>query len=784
MNNNILENKEFLNQLDFEHFINFFEENSNFPYFLVPHIFNQYKTPKHIKYSYKLTNFFISEENYDESQEIHFKLKRLKENNLIKLIDTVKKEGYVEAEELNLVILMVEYLLDHKTFLKRSEILELEPFEVFIKFFNKEIKREFRSFVDTEGNINFNNHPQLRSLNSELIKLENTIRSKLNEHKVLPEVAKTLQHDGIDVLNDRFVLAYKSDSYNSKIGSIVSRSESGRTLYIEPKHIREFNENRISLVLEIKALLDNLIKNIVKALSPYSAYLQMTYEVFLNFDEYKTKALFASNYHLFPANISNNFELKLDSLFHPLIKNPIKNTINIADDKFALVISGPNTGGKTALIKSICLAQLFFNFGLYIPARNGTLSCIKNIFYYGADQQNLGEGLSSFSSEVKNYNKLLKNLDESNLIVIDEIFNSTSSEEASALAISLFDYIKKNSSSKILVSTHHQTLKTLLHSNEEFISSHVGFDNETLKPTYKIHFGIPGSSQALEIFKSYSPELYTEEIYNNAIKFLDNKTIHYEKLLNKLAQKENKLDKTLRENTELNKELKNQKEASKGILNLKIQTELEKTKSKFEKIINEAYEMLDTVKKGNIKNKKHIYNAEAKAKNLFHSLEPTKEKEEIKSNKYDHLKPPATHEVGNKYYCTFINQTVTLQEINGKNAFITKGALRIKVPLDTLMETNLNPKSNDVKINFQSSSDMKIEYDCRGMRLSEFQNLVESALLDLESGNIPFLNIIHGHGEGILKKWLRDFVKKNKGIEQLVNESGNDGETKIVLKTN
>lgn len=783
MNNNILEKRTFLKQLDFEHFLAYFEEISNFPIEIIDNVFDEYKTDSMIRNSIELTKFFITEDNYDESQEIHFKLKRIKDSNIKRYLSTIEKEGYIEASELNKVILLVEYLLDHKTFLVNSTILKFEPLEDFIKFFQKNIKREFRSFVDIDGNINFENHPLLKKLNHQLIKIENNIRNQLNEHKVIPDVSKMLQHDGIDILNDRFVLAYRSDNYNSKLGSIVSRSESGRTLYIEPAHIRELNEDRISLVLEIKSLLDNLIKDIVKSLSPFTDSIQSIYKIFINFDEYKCKALFASKYNLQPANFSNKFEIKLNSLFHPLIKDPIKNSIQIENDKFALVISGPNTGGKTALIKAISIAQLFFNYGLFVPAREASLCKVDNIFYYGADQQNLGEGLSSFSSEVKNYNQLLRELKKNNLIVIDEIFNSTSSEEASALAISIFDYIQKNSDSKILVSTHHQTLKTLLHSKEEYISSHVGFDNETLKPTYKIHFGIPGSSQALEIFKTYSPQLYTDEIYNNALKFLDNKTIHYEKLLNKLAQKENKLDQMLLENKSLNTELKNQKEASKGVLNLKVQTELEKTKAKFEKVIAEAYELVENVKKGSVKNKKHIYHTESSAKSIFNEFESKPEENNLES-KHSHLKQPDKLEVGFKYYCTFINQTVTLQEINAKQAIITKGALRIKVPIDTLRETNLNPKTSSVKVNYSTHSDYRIEYDCRGMRLNEFQNLVESAILDLESGQIPFLNIIHGHGEGILKKWLRDYIKKNKDIEQLVNESGNDGETKIVLKSN
>jgi len=777
MTNNILENHSFLNELSLNEFFSFFSQKSCFPSHILDSIFNQDLSLSDIEESLHKTQLFLSDENYDEIREIYSKLQKFREFELSDLIDVVSKEGFIEANELNLLVLMIEYARDHKSFLNNNLILHKDHSHNIIGFYNQSLKKSFRSFVDTDGNVNYKNHPLLKSLFFEQVQIESKIRSILQEYKVRPENTKILQHDGIDILNDRFVLAYKSDCYNSKIGNIISRSESGRTLYIEPQEIRSLNFSRLEIVLEIKSVVDNLLRDVVKSFSNYISDLLRLKNSFMNFDQYFLKSTFANHFHLTKPVVSSTFCFDIKKAFHPLIKNPVANSIKLSEEDFSLVISGPNTGGKTAFIKTICLIQTFFNNGLFVPATEATLYPIDNIFYFGADQQDLESGLSSFSSEVKNYNHLIQNLDGTNLIIIDEIFNSTSSEEASALAIAMFDYIKKVSKSKIIVSTHHQTLKTLLHSRAEYLSSHVGFDHETLKPTYKLHVGIPGGSQALDIFKTFSPTQYSEEIYRNAARFLDNKSIHYEKLLNELAHKEDKLDKILLENKKLNQDLKNQKEASMGVLNLKVQAELEKTKDEFDKIIKQAYGVLEDSKKGKFTNSRKLYKEEDKLVTQFNKFKA----EEVKTKPERDLLRPKQLTIGCSYFCSTFNQDVSLKDLKGKSAIVTKGALRITVPTDTLYTSVNKQYLKEVKVFVHSNSEGKLEYDCRGMRLSEFQSLVESTIYELESGNVPFLNFIHGHGEGILKKWLRKYIKNNKGICQDMNENTNDGETRIVL---
>jgi DNA mismatch repair protein MutS2 len=155
---------------------------------------------------------------------------------------------------------------------------------------------------------------------------------------------------------------------------------------------------------------------------------------------------------------------------------------------------------------------------------------------------------------------------------------------------------------------------------------------------------------------------------------------------------------------------------------------------------------------------------------------------QARNEKMKNLPKPEKLEIGKKYFCSFVNQTVTLTDIkNNEDAIVSRGALKIKCPIASLRVSPLKQNQERVIVKAQSRSDVMLEYDCRGMRLAQLQNLIDRVAPELLSGNIPFINIIHGHGDGILKKWLRSFIKKDKSIEWDQTQTGNDGETRMIL---
>lgn len=699
----------------------------------------------------------------------------------------ISKHLALRLSEINQIANIIEIYCGHyKTFTDLNlNFQSSEDKNQFQQKIKKAFLKEFRQFVTAEGDINFEKHPKLRPLYLRQIEIEQGIRVSLTKMMSSSEVSSALQYTAFDVVNDRYVIPVRSDSYNNKMGQIISRSDTGHTLFVEPKGISRANFERLEIIIKIEEIVAKIELDIIKSLGDFSHEIKNCFYLIKSFDEYNTRAQFAIDLNLVKPTIVSEKLIDLKGFFHPLIENPVKNDFKLTEDHQGFIISGPNTGGKTATLKSLALVQLFLSYGLYLPAQKASISLYDNIFFFGNDQQNLEEGLSSFAAEVKNYVHLFEQLDGNNLILIDEIFNSTSSEEASALALAIFKKLGKVHNCHIVVSSHHQTLKTILHQDKSFISAHVGFQLDTNTPTYKIHIGSPGSSFALNIFKSMTrdkPEL--NSLFDDSIQFLDNKAIHYEKLLEQISQKENELNKLLNENREINDHIKNQKSSMEGVIKLKIDEKVNKAQKDIEKHIKKAQQLFDEIKSRKITKEKVIYNTAHDLKKRVAENSPFKE--EYNPTTHTNLKDPREYIIGEKYFSLLLNKTVVLKKLNlRKNeGFVGAGNLTIKTPLNKLKLANAS-QEQIVSIpqgTIERSVDTSIEYDCRGQRLEIFQDTVHKAISNLLMGDVPFVNIIHGHGNGVLKSWLRNFLKNHNDLKIDTEETGNDGATRIILK--
>jgi DNA mismatch repair protein MutS2 len=377
----------------------------------------------------------------------------------------------------------------------------------------------------------------------------------------------------------------------------------------------------------------------------------------------------------------------------------------------------------------------------------------------------------------------MNNILSSNLILIDEIFNSTSSDEASALSLAYFDELHKRSRCHIVVSTHHQMFKTLIHQDRNYLSCHVGFDTSLFKPTYKIIWGTPGASMAIDIFKIISRDTdQVKDVPKRAIELLSEKNISYETLLQKVTQKQIELEKIIESNLKIERDLKNQKGALEGVLNLKMNEELNRAKKEVDRILNEARTMVDEVRKNSDIKIRKIDDKSHQLKIEITKLQGTYEKEEqsvpVSSLSFEDLK------IGDAVLSLILNKEFTVFSLDPRKREVTiaKGPIKLTVPISTLTKSTKGKSFSNVKVSIEKSSDTFLEHDVRGMRLSEFQGLMDKALGDLLAGDVPYLSIIHGHGDGILKNWLRSYLKRSNDFSTATTETGNDGETKIILK--
>ncbi len=696
----------------------------------------------------------------------------------------ISKKGVLSFSELNKLSILIEcgfFIKKDFPLFKLAEFQNLS--EVDFQPVQRKFLKEFRHLVDDTGEVHFERHPELADLNRRLRDLEEKIRKSVQEWITDPSNQKILQYSSYDVHHDRYVVPIRSDSYRSEIGMIVSRSESGQTLFVEPNQVRELCNRRMETIAKIDEIINQLAMKFSHALYDFSDLLDSTYHLFLKIDFYLAKSDFANQYALECPSIRSTPGFKFTQLFHPLLKNAVKNNADCNSKEHGIVISGPNTGGKTVFLKSLTISYLLFYHGFFVPAAEAEMYPYEGLFYFGNDLQNLQTGLSSFSGEVKNYIELMENILPSNLILIDEIFNSTSSDEASALSLSYFDELHKRAICHIVVSTHHQMFKTLIHQDRNYISCHVGFDTKAMRPTYKIQWGTPGASMAIDIFRILArnnPDVI--DIPDKALTHLSAKNVSYETLLQRVSQKQIELDQLLSSNHQLEMEMKNQKGAMEGVLNLKLNDELSKAKKEVEKILQEARDLVEDARRKEITKVKRVDEKSHQLNVKLRALkEETEESEPIELNG-DLLLNDLN--IGDTVYSiTFKKEFTVLNLDTRKNeVLIGKGPIKINVPITSLANSKRASLQPKISVSFSKNTDARFEYDVRGMRLSECQNLIENALGDLLTDDIPFMNVIHGHGDGILKNWLRGYVKKSKEFQQDLSENGNDGETRIILK--
>lgn len=732
------------------------------------------------------TQSYLHEFKDDYRQLVNQIISRLPEDNsLERHIKHMVKEGVLSFAELNKVTLLVESALFIKQDLPAFRLPEFYKIAAIdFQPVQRKFLREFRHLVDSSGEVHFDRHPELSELNQRLRELEDRIRRTVQDWLNQSAHQKLLQYNSYDVHYDRFVVPVRSDSYRSDIGLIVSRSESGQTLFVEPFEIREACNRRLELIAKIDELINQLAMKFSRQLNEFSPLIIESLEQIKKIDFYLTKTDFAHRYNLECPIIRSNPGFKFTQLFHPLIKNAVKNNADCHSTDHGIVISGPNTGGKTVFLKSITLSYLLLYHGFFVPAAEAEMYPYEGLFYFGNDLQDLKTGLSSFSGEVKNYIELMENILPSNLILIDEIFNSTSSDEASALSLAYFDELHKKATCHIVVSTHHQMFKTLIHQDRNYISCHVGFDTTSMKPTYKIQWGTPGASMAIDIFKILAQgHEEVSDVPSKALSHLSAKNVSYETLLQRVSQKQIELDKVLHSNRLLEVELRNQKGAMEGILNLKMKEELTKARQEVDKILNEARNLVEEARRNEIQKVRKIDEKSHQLKTQISKLAGVSEVKEHEELPTGDLDIEAVRK-GDVVYSHILKKEFSVQgiDLRRKEVTIAKGPIKMTVPIHTLGKSKRAPVQAKVSVSFTKTSNSQLEFDVRGMRLNEFQNLIEKALGDLLSGDIPYISVVHGHGDGVLKNWLRDYLKRSRDFQGGPPENGNDGETKITLK--
>lgn len=699
------------------------------------------------------------------------------------MIKRLQIQGIMTLKEVHQLTSILEIIFQQSIFVETFFPGNALPRETKNKLYQKLIN-PLRTFVDYDGNIEYPKHPALSPLYRELTQLD--LKTKEFLKQTINELRKKdiIQIDTYDIISGHYVIIVKSDHYNQNLGRIIARSDSGQTLYLEPYELHNRSLERQELSTKLEQEIYRISIEFAGILNEHYDFLKNSLWILHEIDYYFCLAGYCQKHNLSKPKLAKEPKIILEDFYHPLLETPVKNDLKLTAYHRGLVVSGPNTGGKTITLKSLCLAQLMLHMGLYIPAAHAEMYPFDEVYFISQDHQNISEGLSSFSSESKFYLELTKNIGNNAIVFIDEIFNSTSSEEASALALGFFDYLKQKSDPFILVSTHHQMLKVKVHEAGNFLSCHVGFDQDNHVPTYKLHFGTPGSSQAIDIFEKISPSYpFAHFIIDKAKSILDTKYIEYEKLLHEVSQKNAQLQNEIITYKELNDRLKNELKSQEGLLKIKREEEIQKFSFVLKKLEEKALSLIEDIKKDQFVGKKKIEKHFREIKDDLHNLAPEAHHET------DSQYPPLQESpvVGKHYLYIPMQKNFEVIRVdeNRKKATIQKGPFRIDVSFRELSATDSHPVKAEPSFEFSVQKERipQLVLDARGLKLDEFQEKVHLALSDLYIEDIPFIEIIHGHGEGVLKKWIRDFCEKSKDLSYEIPKQSADGMTRIYLKS-
>ncbi|WP_066504240.1 endonuclease MutS2 [Abyssisolibacter fermentans] len=658
----------------------------------------------------------------------------------------------------------------------------------------KSIEDSIFNSIISEEEISDNASSTLRSIRRKIETKKQSVRSKLSSIINSTQNKKYLQESLVTMRNDRFVVPVKQEYRVQFPGLIHDQSSSGATLFIEPMAIvnmnNELNQLRLEEEEEIKRILSELSAMIAEVVDEISTNVKLLGKIDFIF----AKGKLALDMDAIKPKLNNEGYVSIKKARHPLIdkKAVVPIDIYVGKEFTSLVITGPNTGGKTVTLKTMGLLTLMAQAGLHIPSASGSIiNIFKEVFADIGDEQSIEQSLSTFSAHMTNIIDILNSVRDNSLVLFDELGAGTDPTEGAALAISILEYLNKNKI-RTVATTHYSELKLYALSNDNVENAAVEFDVETLSPTYKLLIGIAGKSNAFEISKKLGLQ---EFIIKEAKKHISNESIQFEDILTDIEKDRTITEKNREESEALKKEVEILREE---LLDKKDKIEKikrdaqRKAKVEARKILSQAKEDADNIIKGIKDLSVQIEKEKSKR------LQESKEKLKIKIDKIDteltdevlnvpNYKPPKNLSVGDTVRIVNLNQVGTVISLPDENGNLTVqvGIMKVNVNISNLQitqdEENEQIQKSTRKFIAKKTSYAKTEIDLRGKTVEEAILDVDKYLDDAYISNLNLVTIIHGKGTGVLRQGVRQLLKKHKHVKSYRQGEFSEGGTGVTV---
>ncbi|MDD6082084.1 MAG: endonuclease MutS2 [Oscillospiraceae bacterium] len=714
-----------------------------------------------------------------------------------------KSGGRLSLKDLLEILSVLKQIRDLSSWYKHCEDTETDLDYLFNNLIPDDmLLQRLETSIVSEEELSDGASSELASIRRKIRQTGSKLRSTLDKMVKSSSMQKCLQESVITMRDGRYVLPVKSEYKGAVPGLVHDTSSTGQTYFIEPMSIVECNNDIRILESQEQEEIDRIIRALTAECAMRADSISEGWRVCTILNLYFAKSEFAARIKATAPVISDDGVIELKKARHPLIDpgRVVPVDISIGEDYNALIITGPNTGGKTVSLKTTGLLTLMTMCGLLIPVADGSrISVFDNILVDIGDNQSIEMNLSTFSSHINQVIDIIGKADKRSLVLLDELGSGTDPVEGAALAVSVIERLK-SAGAKIMVTTHYQELKIYAIESEDTQNASCEFDIETLRPTYKLVMGSPGKSNAFAICQSLG---MPSDVIEEAKTLVSTENMRFEMVIEKLEAARAELE---RQNAELNRLRREAKENSEKLqkelaeLEDMKEKELDKARSISMNIIentkvksNELLDELQSIKKQKSKAKfeSMVSDAERLSKkslnNMYDNANPV-----VKKKQNDNYKLPRALKTGDYVFIPSMNKngTVVSNQDQKGFVFVQAGIMKMKMNISDLRLAEKQTQNNQNKAKFTpkkntASRQVQQELDIRGFAADEGVMELEMFINHAVMTGLSLVTVIHGKGTGVLRSAVHARLKKMPVVKSFrlgVYGEGEDGVTIVELK--
>ena len=742
-----------------------------------------YEKIKNLEY---ITNYEKLVEVHKENEEGYDLLRKYPNEFKLKIFDynaSVKKAKIDSVLSEKELFHILRNIITYDRFSRRFENIKLQEhakYPSLTKYVVKlddfsDLERYLDRIIDEDGYIRPDASLELKNIKVNISKLKNKSDQILKN--ILRSNVKKLTEAIVTKRNDRDVILVKPEYKNDFGGIIHDESASGNTFYVEPKENVEINNEIGILKRKEREEILRILKEASEVIKEKADELINSLWNFSQIEFIFSKMNFCARNGFNKQNIVNSQELNLKRAYNPLIDKDVvvKNDVILDNKGNSLIITGPNTGGKTVILKTVGLCVYLSHLGFYIPAlEESTVGFFEDVFVDVGDEQSIENNLSTFSSHMTNIIDILNKTNDKSIILLDELCSGTDPSEGAVLSIALLEKFK-NLNATMLCTTHYPEIKNYCFESEYYKNSSMEFDFEKLKPTYRFIIGLPGKSNAINISAKLGLE---QSIIEEASSLLEvnikENNLFIDKLSESIREYDYKLEyinKSLDEIDEVKETLEynlqkyeEYKESLYNDLSIELNKEIEEKKEEMLEIYKEF--------KDNTSLKQHELN------DLLHSMDKSKNK--VKLQRKLESQPKFNNseiQVGDDVLVLSYNQRATVLEISGNTLQIKMGAMKLNIKKKEVRKIDSEPEVAKRYVSTSSVSSKKVGIDINVIGLNteeairEIENYMDKVILQ----GYDTFTIIHGLGSGILRKNIGEYLKNNRYVASYRTGGQNEG---------